>query len=79
MKFKYSKDRSLFHNIGYCVLSFLCLLVFSSIFVIVFNAVFHNEQVSSILANLTSIILIYLMYKKDLDKEAKTFVKDSLL
>ncbi len=75
MKFKYSKDRKLWINILFCVLSFLCLLLFSSIFELIIKSVIHNEYTSNILANLITLALLYLMYKKDLDKEAKTFVK----
>ena len=74
--FKYSKDRPFYINLIYCILCFLCLLLFTSIASIILSRYINNEYVVSLLSGIILIILLYLMYKKDLDKEFKTFIKN---
>ena len=74
--FKYSKDRSMVINIVFCILSFLGLILFSSILQLIFYAFIKNELVVSILANSIVIVFLVLLYLKDLESEAKIYTKN---
>lgn len=74
--FKYSKDRSLAINIVYCVLCFLCLILFDGIIQIILNRFISNQMLCSIIANIIVIIAMVLFYLKDLIKECKTYTGD---
>ncbi len=71
--FKYSKDRSMFTNIIYCVLSFLGLFLFSGILQLIFNVFIKNELVCSILAHIILVAFLIMLYYKDLRLEVKIY------
>lgn len=73
--FKYSKDRPFYLNILFFLVAFIGTFVLPSDFSQMFLKLVKNAQVATFLGNLLFILLLYLMYKKDLDKEFKTFIK----
>ena len=75
--FKYSKDRSLGVNIVYCVLSFLCLILFSGIIQIVLHTFIKNETLCNFIANIIVIGILVLFYLKDLISEFKLYKSDA--
>ncbi len=75
MKFKYSKERPFYINILFFLVAFIGTFVLPSLFSEIFLGLVKNTQIATLLGNFTFILLLYLMYKKDLDKEFKTFTK----
>ena len=73
MIFKYSKERPMYINLFFFLVAFLGTFIMPSEFASTINKVIKNTQVATILGNALFILLLYLMYKKDLDKEFKTF------
>lgn len=73
MIFKYSKERPMYINLFFFLVAFLGTFIMPSEFASTINKVIKNMQVATILGNALFILLLYLMYKKDLDKEFKTF------
>lgn len=73
MIFKYSKERPVYINIIFFLVAFLGMFILPSEFAIVVSKIIKSEQISSIIGNGLFIVVLYLMYKKDLDKEFKTF------
>ncbi len=71
--FKYSKNRKWYVNLIFCLISFIGLLVIPSIIYLLLNLVIKNSNVCDILANIIFILILYLMYYKDLNKEFKIF------
>ncbi len=78
MKFKYSKERPIYLNILYFLVAFIGTFVLPSLFSGIYTSLFNiqNAKVLTLMGNFTFILILYLMYKKDLDKEFKTFTKD---
>ncbi len=76
MIFKYSKERPMYINLFFFLVAFLGTFIMPSEFASTINKVIKNTQVATILGNALFILLLYLMYKKDLDKEFKTFKKN---
>ncbi len=74
--FKYSKERPMFLNILFFLVAFIGTFVFPSLFGSLLYKIIKSATVASFLGNVLFIIILYLMYKKDIDSEAKTFVKD---
>lgn len=75
MKFKYSKERPFYINILFFLVAFIGTFVLPSLFSEIFLGLVKNTQIATLLGNFTFILLLYLMYKKDLDKEFKKFTK----
>lgn len=75
MKFKYSKERPLFENIIYFIIAFGGTFILPSLFATIIYCFIRNTKVASIIGNIMFIIVLYLMYKKDIDKEFETFRK----
>lgn len=75
MKFKYSKERPFYINILFFLVAFIGTFVLPSLFSEIFLGLVKNIQIATLLGNFTFILLLYLMYKKDLDKEFKKFTK----
>ncbi len=71
--FKYSKDRSYIVNLIFCILSFLGLFILSGIVEILLSFIIKNGYVCSILSNSILIAFLYLLYLKDLNREAKIY------
>ena len=67
--FKYSKDRPFYLNILFFLVAFIGTFMLPSDFSQMFLKIVKNAQVATFLGNLLFILLLYLMYKKDLDKE----------
>lgn len=78
MNFKYSKERPIYLNILYFLVAFIGTFVLPSLFSGIYTSLFNiqNAKVLTLMGNFTFILILYLMYKKDLDKEFKTFTKD---
>ena len=76
MNMKYTKDRSFLTNLVIAILCFIGMFLVPSLFVILFELVIKDEQICTILADLIYIAILYFIYKKDLDSEAKTFFSD---
>lgn len=76
MKFKYSKERPLYINILYFLVAFVGMFIFPSLFGSLILKVIKSTQIASLLGNFIFILLLYLLYKKDLDNEFKTYIKD---
>lgn len=74
--FKYSKDRKFELNLVYCIICFLCLLLFNHIIGYFLSKIISNDYLVSIISNILLLIFLYLLYKKDLDREAKIFLKN---
>lgn len=74
--FKYSKDRPVYINILFFLVAFIGTFILPSDFSQILLKIVKNVQVATLLGNLLFILLLYLMYKKDLDKEFKTFIKE---
>lgn len=73
--FKYSKERSIYVNILFFLVAFVGTFILPSLFSQIFLSIVKNAQVATILGNMLFIAILYLMYKKDLDEEFKTFIK----
>lgn len=76
MIFKYSKERPMYINLAFFLIAFLGMFIMPSEFAMAINKVVKSTQIATILGNVLFILLLYLMYKKDLDKEFKTFKKN---
>ena len=74
--FGYSKDRPLFVNILFCIISFCGLLIIPVIFYMLLSGFITNKYVCNFVADILLIILLYLMYFKDLNHEFKIYVKN---
>ena len=74
--FSYTKNRKLWVNIVVAILCFLGMFLVPSLIAILFNLKIKNLQVCTIIGDLIYILLIYLVYKKDLDSEAKIYFSD---
>ena len=73
MIFKYSKERPMYINLLFFLVAFLGTFIMPSEFALTINKVVKNTQIATILGNALFIFLLYLMYKKDIDKEFKIF------
>lgn len=73
MIFKNSKERPVYINIIFFLVAFLGMFILPSEFAIAVNKIIKSEQISNIIGNGLFIVVLYLMYKKDLDREFKTF------
>ena len=71
---KYSKDRSFTANLILFILSLVGLLVIPSIISLFLR--FKNVLFSTIIADFIYIGILYLMYRRDLNEEAKIYFKD---
>ena len=74
--FKYSKDRKFITNLILCLVSFSGLIVLPYIFYFIFHAFIKDEYLCNIVADICLIVVLYLMYFKDLNKEFKTYIKN---
>ena len=63
----------MFINIIFCILSFLGLLVFSSIIQLILATFIKNTMICSILANIVLIVFLVLLYLRDLTSEIKRY------
>ena len=73
MIFKYSKERPMYINLLFFLVAFLGTFIMPSEFALTINKVVKDTQIATILGNALFIFLLYLMYKKDIDKEFKIF------
>lgn len=73
MIFKYSKERPMYINLLFFLVAFLGTFIMPSEFALTINKVVKNTQIATILGNALFIFILYLMYKKDIDKEFKIF------
>ncbi len=74
--FKYSKDRKFITNFCLCLISLLGMIIIPTFIYYILSFVIKNDIVRNLIANISFILILYLMYYKDLNKEAKTFTKD---
>ena len=70
--FSYTKDRSLLINIIIVICAFLGMLLIPSLIAIMLPK-FFGETISSIIGDVVFIIILYLVYLKDLHKEFKAY------
>lgn len=73
---KYTNERPKYLNIIICILSILFYFLLPGLFLSVIQKIIHNESVSTIIALLLYLMILYLVYFKDLNLEFKTFIKD---
>ena len=74
--FDYSKNRKWYINLIFCLISFVGLLVIPALLYHLLRSVINNAYICDIFANVIFILILYLMYFKDLNKEFKTYKKD---
>ena len=73
MIFKYSKERPMYINLLFFLVAFLGTFIMPSEFALTINKVVKNTQIITILKNELFILILYIMYKKDINKEFKIF------
>lgn len=71
--FSYSKDRPFYINLIFCIISFSGLIILPIVFYYIFNSFISNKLLCNLLADILLIVVLYLMYFKDLNKEFKVF------
>ena len=74
--FKLSKDRPMYINIIYTLIAFIGMFIIPTIVYLVINKYIKNEVVCNIISDLVFIVILYLMYFKDLNSEFNIFTKD---
>ena len=74
--FKYSKDRPWHENFIFTLVAFIGMIFIPAFFLIILNRFIHNETVCTIIADFLFIGILYLLYYKDLNDEAKIYFKD---
>ncbi len=74
--FSYTKDRSFWTNLIIAVICFILMFIFPQALAILLNKVISNMRLCVIIGNVIFIVLLYLMYFKDLNHEAAVYFKD---
>ncbi len=74
--FNYSKDRPFYINLIFCIVSFAGLLIIPIIFYYLLKSFITNDKVCNFLSDVLLIIILYLMYYKDLNQEFKVFISN---
>lgn len=71
--FKYSKDRSFTVNLILSIFSFIGILIIPSLIYIGLSYFVKNALVANIIADVIFILILYLIYYKDLNEEFKIY------
>ncbi len=72
--FNYTKDREWYVNCLWCLFGLVGILLLPTLFALVLKDVIKNTYVCSILGEILFIIILVLIYFKDLCKEFNTFI-----
>ncbi len=70
---KYSKDRKLIVNIILFIVVILGLFIIPSLKYLLIKNIIKNEYVCEVISNLIYILFLYLIYRKDINLEVKTY------
>jgi membrane protease YdiL (CAAX protease family) len=76
MIMKCSKDRPWYINLLFCFICLVGIIVLPTIFSLMYSDFIKSETICSFLSEVTFVLVLVLMYYKDLIKEAKTFKRD---
>lgn len=74
--FKLSKDRPMYVNIIYTLIAFIGMFIIPTAVYLFLYSFIHNEVVCNLISDIVFIIVLYLMYFKDLNSEFNIFTKD---
>ena len=74
--FDYSENRPLIINILLCLASFVGLLILPSLFALLLKPIGLNDMVTTFISDVLFVVILYLFYLKDLNREFKTFTKN---
>ena len=73
---KYTEERKPIINILFFALSMVCLFVMPSVFYTIMCMFFEDSLTLQFLSELFAIVLLFLIYYKDLIKEFKIYIKN---
>ena len=72
---KYTEERKPIINILFFALSMACLFIMPSVFYTIMRMFFEDSLTLQFLSELFAIVLLFLIYYKDLIKEFKIYIK----
>lgn len=73
---KYTEERKKSTNILFCILSFLGMFILPSLFYTFFRMFLRDSLELQFISNFLFILVLFLMYYKDLKREFKTYTKN---